>query len=87
MGLKNKDIPIAPITLRQIGDNSFRIACEKDLKEGQFLSSHLGLSKREYFAGLAMQALISKWGVDEHIDECSRRAVQASDSILKELEK
>jgi hypothetical protein len=46
-----------------------------------------GLSKREYFAGLAMQAFISnhKNGINfKHLSEAS---IQASDALLEQLEK
>lgn len=46
-------------TYRQIGDNEYRIANEKDIREGMYLSVKGGLTKREYFAAMAMQGLLS----------------------------
>lgn len=48
-------------------------------------SEWMDLTKREYFAGMAMQALISKpsWNSYEVIAE---RAVRMADELLKELE-
>ena len=45
-----------------------------------------GLTKREYFAGLAMQSLIvsnPKW----HTDAVARFAIKIADDLLKELDK
>lgn len=52
-----------------------------------------GLTKREYFAGLAMQAILStldKWkdegGKQLNADDVSKLAITASDSLLEKLE-
>jgi len=42
-----------------------------------------GLTKREYFAGLAMQGILSNHGVHSDI---AKWAVEQADSLLKELE-
>ena len=55
-----------------------------DLNEDK--SGLWGLTKREYFAGLAMQGLIGKWH-GEHIKEGVKRAIEATDELLKQLEK
>ena len=83
--MKNSEQPIAPITLRQIGDNDFRIATEKDIREGQFLKSFGGITKREYFAGLAMQGIISLNGGSPN--GIAETAMQYADALLLELEK
>ena len=57
-------------------------------------SSHVeekGLTKREYFAGLAMQssdlkAYANKYG-NKWADEVAKDSVQMADALLKELEK
>ena len=46
----------------------------------------MGLTKREHFAGLAMQALVSNYG-NESADECALNAVEYADALLKELDK
>jgi hypothetical protein len=48
--MENGNKPINAVLLRQVGDKEFRVASEKDSREGMFLSSELGLTKREYFA-------------------------------------
>lgn len=45
---------------------------------------HLGLTKREYFAGLAMQGLLIS-GINNA--NTASNAVQCSDELLKQLEK
>ena len=54
------------------------------MNEDRYMYS-TGLSKREYFAGLAMQAILSR---EEYVDDAAAAtwAVKASDAILKELE-
>jgi len=50
-----------------------------------------GLTKREYFAGLAMQGLLATGatygGVTNDNISLSRNATQVADALLKELEK
>ena len=49
-------------------------------------SAHDGLTKREYFAGLAMQAFIKRgnW-VNEQV--LSAHSICAADALIKELDK
>jgi hypothetical protein len=45
-----------------------------------------GLTKREYFAGLAMQSVITSFNGDPaHFVEMSKRAVMAADALLNAL--
>lgn len=44
-----------------------------------------GLTKREYFAGLAMQALITN--VNLSLDAVAKLSIEMSDKILAELDK
>jgi len=39
-----------PLWMRQVGENEFRAATERDMQQGAYLSHKLGLTKREYFA-------------------------------------
>ena len=46
------------------------------------------LTKREYFAAMAMQAQISKYGMSEFLHNAySEEAVQCADALIQELEK
>lgn len=85
--MKNSEQPINPITLRQIGDNDFKVATEKDIREGMYLISYGGLTKREYFAGLAMQGFASAEIEFNGVKEMARSAVLFADTLLAELEK
>ena len=81
--MKNAEKPIKPI----LNSNGF-ITHESHIKD----SSLIGLTKREYFAGLAMQAMISNPNIirPKEIDEdfiCfSERAIRYADELLKQLE-
>lgn len=48
-----------------------------------------GLTKREYFAGLALQGLLASLGQHDvtHYDELASDAVMAADALLTELKK
>lgn len=45
-----------------------------------------GLTKREYFAAMAMQAMISKYGIDS-ISWNMQQAISCADALLAELAK
>ena len=86
MKSRSDDEPIAPMVWRQTGDQSSRPASEKDIREGVHLLYTNGLTKREYFAGLAMQGLISPISV-HHLEELARYSVKAADYLITELNK
>lgn len=46
-----------------------------------------GLTKREYFAGLAMQGLLAKEGVWSSDEILAQRSIEIADELLKQLEK
>ena len=48
-----------------------------------------GLTKREYFAGLAMQAIVSKenYDIDYDFIRTARKSIKLADALLKELDK
>jgi hypothetical protein len=48
-----------------------------------------GLTKREYFAGLAMQAIASKenYDIDYDFIRTARKSIKLADTLLKELDK
>jgi len=47
-----------------------------------------GLTKREYFAGLAMQAMISNPNIDTREPEwLIKHSIRCADELLKQLEK
>ena len=79
--MENKNKPITPTKETKYYDSE------------KYYEEHLGLTKREYFAGLAMQGLISScdWNVtrfnnDVVIATCEN-ALKLADEILKQLEK
>jgi hypothetical protein len=93
--MKNSEQPITPTTLRQVGDFEYRIATSRDVMESKFLTSYFGLTKREYFAALAMQGLLSnpEWMhkdgnfkmLNDEFD-VAVVSVGMADAVLKELD-
>lgn len=90
--MKNSEQPINPTLLRQVGHNEYRVVSEKDSREGMLLSSYLGLTKREYFAAMAMQGLLVNfnahgyYGNSDHHPCVGHIAVQCADELLKAIE-
>jgi hypothetical protein len=56
-------------------------------ENGHRLIPRHGLTKREYFAGLAMQGLLSQYDGSYSRDLVARAAVENADDLLAELEK
>lgn len=89
--MKNADRPMNPVEVSGDGEGNIQ-----GMQTGNYSGWETGLTKREYFAGLAMQALISnpniKRPVSSHIDDgkessdFSKVAIEYADSLLKELE-
>ena len=80
--MKNADKPINPITR----------SCQQE--EDDFVNKWtplIGLTKREYFAGLAMQGLITgRWACPDNVPNdvitIVKEAVLHADELLKQLE-
>jgi len=67
--------------------NGDKPACPVDF-EAQAHDSTQGLTKREYFAAMAMQGFLSQGGYYGQGDEVTAKAaVSQADALLKELEK
>ena len=64
------------VTLDAYGD--ITVASDHD-------TDYMGLTKREHFAGLAMQSLLAHYGGDG-ADECASYAVEYANALLKALE-
>lgn len=77
--MKNADKPINPVEkIVEFGDGRI----EK--------SMYLGLTKREYFAAMAMQGLLSREAAIPNLSEMPynvEMAVKAADELLNQLEK
>lgn len=80
--MNNGDKPINPLR----GCNGEMFNCHDGYLEQANIAS--GLTKREHFAGLAMQALLSNIVATEKLtgERLSEEAVLAADGLLKELE-
>lgn len=84
--MKNADKPINP---------TLELDYTESIIQGRnvFFNQEFGLTKREYFAGLAMQGLISSftekasyggWGTE--MKETIKCAIDYADELLKQLE-
>jgi len=49
-------------------------------------NGHVGLTKREYFAGLAMQAHITRNGAQDFNFPVACMAIEAADALLRALD-
>ena len=82
---------VFPLVLRRIGEDEYRVATEKDIREGSYLESFSGLSKRELFAKDIFCAIMSnsnktKYSTSPNLgsQECSV-AIALADELLKQL--
>jgi hypothetical protein len=96
--MKNANKPISPCLMQQVGDNEYRAAKKFDPVE--YTVPMEGLTKREYFAGLASQGFITAaFGSAESAARLdlvlngqdvtsgiAEMAVAMADALLKELE-
>mgnify|MGYP003649598122 CR=1 FL=1 len=77
----NSDMPAMPLTGDAYTDINGNALCEGSIQDG------MGLTKREHFAGLAMQSLIN---IDTEFratpDVKAELAVSMADALLRELE-
>ncbi len=76
--MKNADTPAMPMADRMIPEEGAAIE----------VVGHYGLTKREHFAAMAMQGLITLKGSDcMDKDTTARQCVSMADALLKELDK
>ena len=83
--MKNADKPIYP---------TLELDYTESIIQGRnvFFNQEFGLTKREYFAGLAMQGMISNPNIvrpkesDKEFKDFSERAIKYADELLKQLE-
>lgn len=78
----NANQPASPIKLNnRVDDGSGSIVIE------ECDDFYHGLTKREHFAGLALQGLVDTGAYDEQVKRKCRIAVEYADALLKELDK
>ena len=65
--------------------NADKPAMSADQRFGRGWAASTGLTKREHFAGLAMQALITHHGNEVYVP-CAAFAVEFANALLKALE-
>lgn len=75
---------------RQTGDNSRRVATEKDKREGLYLTDYEGLTILQHFASLNMQGMIAAcdgWAATPDMPEIAKRSVAGAKALIAELNK
>lgn len=77
--MNNGDMPV-----NAIFDEDGRVS---DSKYSSLSGDGLGLTKREYLAGLAMQAFITNYGITTDCQTTASRALNYADALLAELDK
>ncbi len=82
--MSNANEPINPVVYETMHENQQN----GDVTIVTTRSSSDGLTKREYFAGLAMQALLSSsYCSASEKNACAIKALKHADTLLAELEK
>ncbi|OPC36184.1 hypothetical protein [Elizabethkingia miricola] len=81
--MKNANKPINPAFIRFTEDDEPFLGTSE-----QHSLTSLGITKREYFAGIAMQALIPHWNIMKGVERIvvAELAIKMSDELLKQLE-
>lgn len=74
--MKNKDQPVNPVTI------------QKEKGDDTVIVTYPGLTKREYFAAMAMQGLLAnKFTSVWEIEKVCLHSIMYADELLKQLEK
>lgn len=77
-----------PVIYKQTGEESKRIASQKEIDAGQYLISTDGFTKREVIAKDIMCAIISNPNLCEWKDaSCAIDAIRLADILINELNK
>ena len=79
--MNNADKPINPVEVSGDGEGNIQ-----GMQTGNYSGWETGLTKREYFAGIALQGLLSS-NNGQTLSYLSQTAVKAADELLKSLEK
>lgn len=80
----NPNDPINPTTLRQVGEDDYKVASEKDIRQGMYLSHKAGITIRQHFAAMAMQGLLSN-ELHNNPHSLSEQAVEYADALIEAL--
>ena len=92
--MKNADKPIYPTLMQQVGDNEFEPTNLHPKSQHRFVPEYSimtgGLTKREYFAGLAMQGFCSNQEFLKNLNGdpnlTAQACIEIADELLKQLE-
>jgi methyl coenzyme M reductase beta subunit len=91
--MNNPDMPAMPSKVtyeKHVITTNARTGSREDLGMQKVTESMVGLSKREHFAGLAMQGLAARnldYGQPTWVEDTANMATDLADALLKELDK
>jgi hypothetical protein len=68
-----------------LGNKSASPTIGTHVHSGQLITHDPGLTKREYFAALAMQGMLANSQADGSIEDFAKWSVQYADALLEEL--
>jgi hypothetical protein len=87
--MENSEKPIYPKIFSQIGENGFKIKSTKCQMGGGYLFPEFGITKREYFAAMALSGIMANIRTEpidsSHFRNIAEDAVKAADAILSFL--
>ena len=83
--MKNSEQPVHPCIMQQVGENDYRLHKDGDAREHRIPMK--GLTKREYFVGIALRELIgeSQYVNKVRYNKIAERAIELADEVLKQL--
>lgn len=78
--------PVSPLHMRQTGEIDYRPATAKEVEQDYCIHMLGGLTKREYFAAMAMQGLLhGAHAMGFHHETTAKRAVEMADYLITQL--
>lgn len=83
----NPNDSVSQMFLRQTGENEFRAATPKELQQGDYISHHRGLTKREHFASMVLVGLLSDTARTGSFEDYAKDAVKFANALIEELNK
>lgn len=84
--MKNSENPINPTLIKFAENGTAMPVCEEAAAYGNYNTGSIGLTKREHFAGLALQALVTSLSHTNSDEYFAKRALSLADELLKQLE-
>ncbi len=79
--------PVIQTIFRKDGKDSYRPATDKEIKEGIYLVHKEGLTKKEHFAAMAMQGILSNSTFTDNAKRmCADKGIAITDDAIEIIE-